>query len=563
MGPLFKLFEACLELAVPLIVAMMIDDGINGNAGNGDTGIIVRGALLLVLLAAVGLALSVTAQFFAAKAAVGFSTNMRAELFAHLQTFSYSEIDSLGTSTMISRMTTDSDKVQTGINLALRLLLRSPFVVFGAMIMAFTVNVRGALIFTVAIPALSVVIFGIMLLTMPLYKKVQASLDKLLSKTRENLSGARVVRAFCKEEAELSDFEEKNSALVKVQKTVGAISALMNPLTFVIINLAIIWLLNTGAIQIDAGEMKQGELIALYNYMSQILVELIKFANLIVSITRSFASASRIAAAFDEKGTMEDGRETEGVGSPYAVEFSSVGLRYRGAAERSLSDISFRVKKGETIGVIGGTGSGKSSLVNLIPRFYDVSDGAVFVDGADVRTFSKEALRSKMGIVPQKAALFSGSIRDNMRWGNEAASDDEIFAALEIAQAKGVVLDKGGLDYEIEEGGKNLSGGQKQRLTIARALVRKPEILILDDSASALDYATDKALRSAIASLRGNLTVFIVSQRASSVMTADKILVLDDGELVGTGTHAELLEACPVYREIYDSQFGGGKAVGE
>ncbi len=557
LGPTFKLIEACLELAVPLVIAAIIDNGISG----ADTSYIIKMSGLLALLGFVGLAFSITAQYFSAKASVGFVTEMRSSLFAHLSGLSYTEIDKLGSSTMITRLTADSDKVQTGINLSLRLLLRSPFVVFGAMIMAFTVDVRSALTFTVTIPLLSVVVFGIMLISIPLYKSVQARLDGVLSKTRENLSGARVVRAFCKENDEIREFEEKNDALVKVQKFVGAISALMNPLTFVIINLAIVWLIYTGALQIDAGNLTQGELIALYNYMSQILVELIKLANLIISITRSLASASRISAAFEVKSSMENGELTCGCDGEYAVEFSNVSFSYSGAREPSLSGISFKVKHGETVGVIGGTGSGKSSLINLIPRFYDATEGTVLFDGADVKCYDMESLRTKIGIVPQRAALFGGTIRDNLRYGNENATDDEIFEALRIAQATNVVDAKGGLDAVIEEGGKNLSGGQKQRLTIARALVRQPKLLILDDSASALDYATDKALRGAIADLRGGPTVFIVSQRSSSVMTADKILVLDDGELVGIGKHEELLTNCTVYREIYESQFGKGEGA--
>lgn len=557
LGPTFKLIEACLELAVPLVIAAIIDNGISG----ADTSYIIKMSGLLALLGFVGLAFSITAQYFSAKASVGFVTGMRSSLFAHLSGLSYTEIDRLGSSTMITRLTADSDKVQTGLNLALRLLLRSPFVVFGAMIMAFTVDVRSALTFTVTIPLLSVVVFGIMLISIPLYKSVQAKLDGVLSKTRENLSGARVVRAFCKEDDEICEFEEKNDELVKVQKFVGAISALMNPLTFVIINLAIVWLIYTGALQIDAGNLTQGELIALYNYMSQILVELIKLANLIISITRSLASASRISAAFEIRSSMENGELNNGCDGEYAVEFSNVSFSYSGAREPSLSGISFKVKHGETVGVIGGTGSGKSTLINLIPRFYDATEGSVLFDGADVKCYNTESLRTKIGIVPQRAALFGGSIRDNLRYGNENASDEEIFEALKIAQATNVIDAKGGLDAVIEEGGKNLSGGQKQRLTIARALVRQPELLILDDSASALDYATDKALRGAIADLRGGPTVFIVSQRSSSVMTADKILVLDDGKLVGIGKHEDLLTNCTVYREIYESQFGKGEGA--
>ena len=554
LGPLFKLFEATLELIVPLVIALIIDNGINGSAAGGKP-YIIKMTLLLSLFSFVGLAFSVIAQFFAAKASVGFVTNMRSALFRHLGTLSYTEIDTLGESTMISRLTTDCDKVQTGLNLGLRLLLRSPFVVFGAMIMAFTVDVKSALIFTVAIPLLSVVVFGIMLATIPLYKSVQGKLDKVLLRTRENLSGARVIRAFSKENEEIIAFEADNTALARVQKFVGAISALMNPLTFIIINFAIIALIYAGAIEINSGELTQGELIALYNYMSQILVELIKLANLIISITRSLASAARIRAAFETESSMQSGTEAAGTDSDTAIEFSDVSLCYKCSREESLSGISFKARRGETVGIIGGTGSGKTSLVNLIPRFYDATVGLVLLNGADIKTYSLEALREKIGVVPQKAALFSGTIRDNMRWGKSDATDEEIFEALEAAQAKAVVLDKGGLDAKIEEGGANLSGGQKQRLTIARALVGKPEILILDDSASALDFATDKALRAAIRKIE-NTTVFIVSQRCSSVMTADKILVLDDGELSAIGTHEELLEASPLYKEIYSSQFG-------
>ena len=551
LGPLFKLFEATLELTVPLVIATIIDNGI----ANGDRGYTVKMSLLLVLLGAVGLAFSVVAQYFAAKASVGYVTKLRYALFAHIGTLSYTEIDTLGTSTLITRMTSDTNQVQTGLNLALRLLLRSPFVVFGAMIMAFTIDVKSALTFAAVIPALSVVVFGIMLISMPLYKKVQSRLDRVVSKTRENLTGVRVIRAFCREECEIEEFKERNNELTATQKYVGRFSALMNPLTYVLINLAILWLINVGAIRVNSGILTQGMVIALYNYMSQILVELIKLANLIISITKAFASAARIQSVFDVKSSQESGKETSGVDSDFAVEFSNVTLQYKNSGAPSLTDISFKVKKGDTVGIIGGTGSGKTSLINLIPRFYDATGGAVFIDGADVRTFDTEALREKIGVVPQKAVLFTGSIRENMLWGNKSASDDEIMDALEIAQAKSVVLDKGGLDFVVEQGGKNLSGGQRQRLTIARALVKNPEILILDDSASALDFATDASLRSAIRNMAGERTVFIVSQRASSIMHADKIIVLDDGEAVGIGTHEELLNTCPVYQEIYYSQF--------
>ena len=551
LGPLFKLFEATLELIVPLVIASIIDNGI----GNSDRGYVVKMCLLLVLLGASGLAFSVTAQYFAAKASVGYTTKLRYALFGHLQTLSHTEIDTLGTSTMITRMTSDANQVQTGLNLALRLLLRSPFVVFGAMIMAFAIDKKSALTFAAVIPALSVVVFGIMLISMPLYKKVQSRLDRVVGKTRENLSGVRVVRAFCREDEEKREFSERNYELAESQKFVGGISALTNPLTYILINLAIVWLIDIGAMQVNAGILTQGMVIALYNYMSQILIELIKLANLIISITKALASAGRIQSVFEIKSSIKSGKETAGVGSEYAVEFSSVTLQYKNSGAPSLSDVSFKAKKGDTVGVIGGTGSGKSSLVNLIGRFYDASEGVVFIDGADVRTYDTEALRKRIGVVPQRAVLFGGTLRDNMRWGNPDATDEEIYKALEISQAKGVVLDKGGLDFHVEEGGANLSGGQKQRLTIARALLKNPDILILDDSASALDFATDAALRQAIRENMEDKTVFIVSQRASSIMYADKIIVLEDGVAVGIGTHDELLISCPVYREIYYSQF--------
>jgi len=554
LGPLFKLFEATLELIVPLVIAAIIDNGI----GKGDRGYVVKMCLLLVLLGAVGLAFSVTAQYFAAKASVGYATKLRYALFAHLGTLSYTEIDTLGTSTMITRMTSDTNQVQIGLNLALRLLLRSPFVVFGAMIMAFTIDVKSALTFVAVIPALSVVVFGIMLISMPLYKKTQSKVDRVLGKTRENLSGVRVIRAFCREDEERREFYERNEELAESQKFVGGISALTNPLTYILINLAIVWLIDIGAMQVHLGLLTQGTVIALYNYMSQILVELIKLANLIITITKALASAGRIQSVFEIKSSIESGKETSGTGSEYAVEFSNVTLQYKNSGAPSIQNISFKVRKGDTVGIIGGTGSGKSSLVNLISRFYDASEGIVFIDGADVRTYDTEALREKIGVVPQRAVLFSATIRDNMRWGNPNATDEEIYKALEISQAKDLVLDKGGLDYFVEEGGANLSGGQKQRLTIARALLKNPEILILDDSASALDFATDAALRRAIRESMGDKTVFIVSQRASSIMYADKIIVLDDGEAVGVGTHDELIKTSSIYREIYSSQFEEG-----
>ena len=553
LGPLFKLFEASLELAVPIVIAAIIDNGINGELP--DKAYVVKMSLLLLLLGAVGLAFSVTAQYFAAKASVGYVTKMRASLFSHIQTLSYSELDSLGTNTIITRMTSDANQVQTGLNLGLRLLLRSPFVVFGAMVMAFTIDSKSALTFVAAIFLLSVVVFGIMLISIPLYKKVQARLDRVLGKTRENLSGARVIRAFCKEEDEIAEFSERNVELTSVQKYVGRFSALMNPLTYVIINLAILWLVYTGAIQVNLGELTQGEVVALYNYMSLILIELIKLANLIITITKAMASGARISSVFDIGTSVESGSLSEGEGGEYAIEFSDVSLKYGSAQENSLENISFKIKKGQTLAVIGGTGSGKTSLINLIPRFYDPTGGVVLIDGVDARLYSEEALRRAVAIVPQKAVLFKGSIRDNMKLGNEDATDEEIYEALKIAQGLSVVEDKGGLDALIEQGGKNLSGGQRQRLTIARALVKKPSVLILDDSASALDYATDYRLRTAIRDMESSATVVIVSQRASSIMHADKIIVLEDGEAVGIGTHEELLLSCPVYKEIYDSQF--------
>lgn len=551
LGPLFKLFEATLELIVPLVVAAIIDKGIGG----GDRQYIINMCLVLVLLGAVGLIFSVTAQYFAAKASVGFVTKTRHALFSHIESLSYSDIDTLGTSGLITRMTTDSSRVQNGLNLTLRLLLRSPFVVFGAMIMAFTIDPSSGVTFAVVIPLLSIVVFGIMLITMPLHKKVQAGLDRVLRKTRENLSGARVIRAFGKEEDEISDYNAANDTLLERQKYAGRISALLNPLTYIIINIGIILLIYLGGLKVDSGELTQGEVIALYNYMSQILVELVKLANLIISITRALASASRISSVFDITPSQSFGNVSKGVRDDIAVEFKGVSLKYKRAAENSLSNISFSARRGETIGIIGGTGSGKTSLVNLIPRFYDATEGQVMLWGVPVCEYTKEALEGAIGVVPQRSVLFSGTIRDNMHWGKNDASDEEIYEALKIAQAVDIVDTKGGLDSRVEAEGKNLSGGQKQRLAIARAILKKPKILILDDSASALDYATDARLRSAIRSLDEDTTTFIVSQRTASVMHADKILVLDDGELVGVGAHAELLDSSSVYREIYDSQF--------
>ncbi len=556
LGPLFKLLEASFELLVPLVMAAVIDKGIAGR----DMGYVVRMCLVMVGLGVVGLICSVTAQYFAAKAAVGFATGVRHALFSHIQSLSYTEMDTLGTSTMITRMTSDVNQVQSGVNMTLRLFLRSPFIVFGAMGMAFTINGKAAMIFVVTIPLLSVVVFGIMLATMPLYKKVQANLDKVLGSTRENLTGVRVLRAFNKEEEERKRFSERNESLTRIQVFAGRISALMNPMTYVIINGAVVALIWTGAIQVDGGIITQGEVVALVNYMSQILVELIKLANLIITITKALACASRISAVLETEPSMtspsEEGWTEDGTGSRGTVEFSHVSLAYRHAGANSLTDIDFRAERGQTIGIIGGTGSGKTSLVNLIPRFYDATEGQILVDGRDVKEYPLHVLRDKIGVVPQKAVLFKGTIRDNLRWGKENAGEEEMWEALELSQAKEFVEKKeNGLDTMVNQGGRNLSGGQRQRLTIARALVKKPEILILDDSASALDFATDAKLRAAIRGMKEKLTVFIVSQRASSIQYADQIIVLDDGEVAGIGTHEELLADCPVYQEIYYSQF--------
>ena len=557
LGPLFKLLEATLELFVPLVVAAIIDTGI----GNQDRGYVVKMCLVLVLLGLIGLAFSITAQYFAAKAAVGFVTKIRHVLFGHIQKLSYAELDTQGTSTLITRMTSDMNQVQNGVNLTLRLLLRSPFVVIGAMVMAFTIDVKAALVFVVGIPALAVVVFGVMLACIPLYRKVQNRLDKVLGLTRENLTGVRVLRAFCKEEEQETEFQKQNQTLTDTQKFVGRISALLNPLTYVIINVAIIALIWIGAIRVDMGIITQGAVVALYNYMSQILTELIKLANLIINITKSVACGNRIQSVLEVEPSIKDGATmVSGVGeagkSAYSVVFEHAGIRYPNAGQEAVSDITLNVRPGETIGIIGGTGSGKSSLVNLIPRFYDCSSGAVYVDGRNVCAYGLTELRDKIGVVPQKSVLFAGTIRSNMQWGKPDATDEEIFAALEIAQAKDVVSKKEkGLDTEVEQGGKNFSGGQRQRLTIARALVKQPEILILDDSSSALDFATDAALRMAIGSMKHKPTLFIVSQRTSAIQYADKIVVLDDGSVVGIGTHEELINTCEVYREIYDSQY--------
>lgn len=553
LGPLFKLLEAALELMVPLIVAAIIDGGVK----TGDKSYILRMSLVMVGLGLAGLASSVTAQYFAAKAAVGSTTRLRRTLFAHLQTLSYTELDTLGTSTMLTRLTSDMNQVQSGVNLTLRLALRSPFVVFGAMAMAFTVDVKAARVFVVVIPILFAVVFAVMLVCIPLYRTVQGRLDRVLGQTRENLTGVRVLRAFGREHEETAEFAARNDTLTRAQTYVGRISALLNPLTYVIINLAIVALIRVGALRVDSGALTQGDVIALYNYMSQILVELIKLANLILNITRSVACCNRIGTVL-ELPCSQKNPQTEPAtdAAAPAIDFENVSLRYAGAGGDSLDGITFRVSRGQTIGVIGGTGSGKTSLVNLIPRFYDATGGVVRVDGADVKDYPMQSLRRRIGVVPQKAVLFKGTIRENLLWGDPNASEETLHAALRAAQAEEIVAGKeNGLDYEIEQGGRNLSGGQRQRLTIARALVRRPEILILDDSASALDFATDAALRKALRALPEKPTVVIVSQRTSSIRHADEILVLDNGRLVGRGTHDELLRSCAVYREIHESQF--------
>ncbi len=563
LAPLFKMLEASFELLIPLVVAAIIDTGI----ANEDTGYIFKMCTVMVVLGIVGLVSAITAQYFAAKAATGFAKKIRHVLFDKMQGLSFNEIDKIGTSTMITRMTSDVNQVQSGVNMVLRLFLRSPFIVFGAMIMAFTIDVKAALIFVAVIPALAIIVFGIMLITIPMYKKVQKSLDRVLGVTRENLTGVRVIRAFCKEDEEIKDFDNANDTLTTMQKVVGRISGLMNPLTYIVINLGIVILIYTGAVRVEAGIITQGAVVALYNYMSQILVELIKLANLIVTMTKSVASCKRLEDVLKLESTLEvhtlaKGTEATAAGTVPAVEFDHVSLTYKGAGEETLTDINFTVNKGETVGIIGGTGSGKTSLVHLIPHFYDATKGVVKIDGQDVKKYSLEDIRNKTAIVMQKAVLFKGTIRENLLWGNENASDDDIYEALETSQAVDVVKSKkDGLDEMVEQGGKNFSGGQRQRLTIARALVRKPSILILDDSSSALDYATDAALRKALKEMKNKATVFIVSQRTSSIQNADKIIVLDDGKAVGIGTHSELLKNCQVYREIYESQFKGTKEV--
>lgn len=551
LAPFFKLIEVAFELIVPLIVSTIIDVGIE----NGDKIYIIKRCLLLGLFGILGLCSTLVAQYFSAKASVGFASDIRHALFQHIGKLSYSQLDSLGAPTLITRLTGDINQVQTGTNLTLRLVLRSPFVVFGAVIMAFTVDVKSSLVFVVAVPALAAVVFAIMLVCIPMYRKVQQKLDGLLSKTRENLLGTRVVRAFCKEEEEIADFDAKNSALTEMQTAVGRISAFMNPATFVLINLAIIALIYVGAIRVDSGAISRGAVVALYNYMSQILVELIKLANLIISVTKAIACGNRIQSVLDIEpgtvpGTVTDGNEN----SEYSVEFDKACLSYNGS-EESLHNIDLKIKRGSSIGVIGSTGSGKTSLVNLIPRFYDVTGGCVLVDGVDVRDYDTKALRSKIGVVSQKKALFAGTVRDNIRFGKQDATDEEIWQALETAQAKQMIEDKSGqLDFVLEQEGKNLSGGQRQRMTIARALVRKPEVLILDDAASALDYATGAALNKALRNTDFAPTVITVSQRVAAIRNADTIVVLDEGEIVGMGTNDELLRSCEVYREIFDSQ---------
>lgn len=562
LAPLFKMLEASFELFVPLVMAAIIDVGI----ANQDKPYIVKMCFVLIALGIIGLVCSITAQYFAAKAATGVGTGIRHGLFEHIQKFTFTEMDQLGTSTLITRMTSDINQIQSGVNLVLRLFLRSPFIVFGAMIMAFTVDVKAALVFVVTIPLLSLIVFGIMLVTMPMYKKVQADLDQVLLATRENLTGARVIRAFNKEEDETKRFENANQILTDAQKYVGRISGMMNPLTYIIVNGAIIALIYVGAVRVDIGDLTQGQVVALINYMSQILVELVKLANLIISVTKAAACLNRVESVLAVKPDMNEGDVRWKSNSSKidwnlknkipVVEFSHVSLTYKGTSDTSLSDINFCAKKGQTIGIIGGTGSGKSSLVNLIPRFYDATDGTVKINGRDIKEYQTENLREHIGVVLQKAVLFKGSIADNLRWGKEDATEQEMYEALDISQAREFVDTKqGGLEFQIEQGGRNLSGGQKQRMTIARALVRKPEILILDDSASALDFATDAALRKSIKEMKNQPTVFIVSQRAASIQHADQIIVLDDGAMAGIGTHEELLKDCPIYQEIYYSQF--------
>jgi len=569
IAPLFKMLEAIFELIVPLVVAQMIDIGIS----NGDKGYVFQRCGVLILLAVIGLVCAISAQYFAAKAAVGFATQLRSALFAHIQKLSFADLDEIGTSTLITRMTSDVNQLQSGVNMVLRLFMRSPFVVFGAMIMAFTVDVKAALVFVVAIPLLSIVVFGVMIITIPLYKKVQGALDRVLGKTRENLSGARVIRAFNKEAQEIQEFNESNEVLTDVQLLVGRISALMNPVTLIIVNVATVVIIWLGAGQVYEGVITQGEVVALVNYMSQILVELVKLANLIILITKAVACGNRVADVLEREPSIADIADAEllkaaevsvqganqvkqQIENDAMVEFQEVSFAYGSSSEEALTNISFCAKRGQTIGIIGGTGSGKSTLVNLIPRFYEAGKGFIKVDGRDVKDYSLTQLREKVGVVPQKAVLFHGTIAENLRWGNADASEEELWNAIALAQATDVVKGKeDGLNHVVEQGGRNLSGGQRQRLTIARALVKNPDVLILDDSASALDFATDAKLRAALATIAKTKTIFIVSQRTSSIQHADLIIVLEDGQAVGMGTHAELLEQCEVYREIYDSQF--------
>lgn len=557
LAPLFKLLEVCIDLLVPLVVARMINIGV----ANNNRGFLLRCFLVLIFMALVGLAFSITAQFFAAKASTGFAADLRQAVFDHIQGFSFTELDTLGADTMITRLTDDIHQVQTGVNLGLRLLLRSPFVVFGAMVMAFTIDVSCAWVFAVAIPVLFAAVFAIMLVSIPLYQKAQSGLDRITRLTRENLTGVRVVRAFCREEHSVREFEEGNQELTRLNEFVGRISALLNPVTYVLINIAAVWLIHRGALQVSVGSIAQGDVVALNNYMLQIIAELIKLASLIITLTKSLACAGRVSSVLAQPATMDYPEETaisRENRSAAALRFDHVTFTYQNAGAPSLCDISFQALRGQTIGIIGGTGSGKSTLVSLIPRFYDPQQGSVSLDGVDVRSYTRQALCEKIGVVQQRSVLFQGSIRDNLRWGKENASDEELWEALEKAQAKEIVEAKPGtLDFLLEQGGRNLSGGQKQRLSIARALVKKPEILILDDSSSALDFATDAALRKSIRTLGYPVTTFLVSQRIACIRQADQILVLDNGHLAGCGTHEELLESCALYQEIYDSQFPG------
>ena len=553
LAPFFKFLEVVFDLLVPVVIARIIDVGI----ARDDRGFIIQNFLILILMAAAGLTVSITAQYFAAKASVGFSTELRQAVYDHVQGLSYTELDRLGTDTLITRLTDDINQVQNGLNMGLRLLLRSPFIVIGSMVMAFTINVRCALIFAAAIPVLFLVVFVIMYLSIPLFGRVQGKLDAVTGLTRENLTGVRVIRAFCREKEAVEEFDQSNLALTKLNEFVGRLSALLNPVTYVLINIATVILINNAGLQVSLGNMQQGEVVALYNYMAQMIVELIKLASLIITLNKSAACAGRVADILKVDSTMEFAGSSSGdsTGSR-SVEFQNVTFSYQGTGAPSLTDISFSVKRGETVGIIGGTGSGKSTLVNLIARFYDATSGEILLDGENIRNYSRRALRDKIGVVPQRAALFKGSIRDNMKWGREDATDEEIWSALTTAQAREIVEGKPGqLDFALEQNGKNLSGGQRQRLTIARALVKNPEILILDDSASALDFATDAALRKALAGLGGQVTTFLVSQRAASIRQADQILVLDDVALCGLGTHDTLIRSCSTYREIYFSQF--------